>query len=138
EYCNAHYDGDYTVNATRIREFFEDVIFHKFTKKKTNVNAGYSGVVGRAPLDLNKPEDEEELERREKQKSSWVPLEQSHSLELADPPISLVDTHIAENLEAATVEGQEPAMSDDIIDEDGASMRIRRMKTISKKRLEDQ
>ncbi|KAF9997049.1 hypothetical protein BGZ80_007094 [Entomortierella chlamydospora] len=117
---HTHYDGDYTVNATRIREFFEDVIFHKFTKKKINTNVGYSGVVGRVPLDLDKPEDEEELERREKQKSSWVPLEQSHSLELADPSIPLVDTHIAENSEATTVEGQEPAMSDGIIDEDGS------------------
>ncbi|KAF9157597.1 hypothetical protein BGX21_004536 [Mortierella sp. AD011] len=49
EYCNKHYDGDHTVNATRICEFFEDII-KKFTKMKININVGYSEVIGRAPL----------------------------------------------------------------------------------------
>ena len=53
-----------------------------------------------------------------KAKPSWVPLEQTDSLELADPSLPLIDTYIADNLEATTVEGQKPAMSDDVIDED--------------------
>ncbi|KAG0006470.1 hypothetical protein BGZ80_005273, partial [Entomortierella chlamydospora] len=85
KFCDKHYDGDYTVNAVRILEFFKAVVFHKQARKKININVGCNEVVGRAPLDLDIRENEEELERREKQKSSCE---------------------------------QEPAMGDDIIDED--------------------
>ncbi|KAF9342549.1 hypothetical protein BGX26_007315, partial [Mortierella sp. AD094] len=113
-----HYDGDYSANAARILEFFEAVVFKKLARKKISMNNGYNRVVGRASLDLDIPEYEEELERREKQKSSWVPLQQSYSLEPAELPLPLVDTYIGEPSEVTAVEGQERTMSDEVIDED--------------------
>ncbi|KAF9079042.1 hypothetical protein BGX27_007178, partial [Mortierella sp. AM989] len=66
------------------------------------------------------PEDEEKLERKEKQKSSWVPLEESYSLEPTESPLPLVDTHIGEHSEATAIARQERHTSDEAIDDDGS------------------
>ncbi|KAF9093787.1 hypothetical protein BGX27_001569, partial [Mortierella sp. AM989] len=109
EFCDKHYDGDYSVNAARILEFFKAIVFKKLARKKFSMNGGYSGVVGQAPIDLDIPGDEEELERREKQKPSWVLIEES--------PPPLADIHNGEHSEATAVERQE-SMSEEVIDED--------------------
>ncbi|KAF8968433.1 hypothetical protein BGZ46_010864 [Entomortierella lignicola] len=45
-YCEERYDGDCSVSAPRILEYFKKVIFKRTVKRYVDPNIGYNGVVG--------------------------------------------------------------------------------------------
>ncbi|KAG0007383.1 hypothetical protein BGZ81_004932, partial [Podila clonocystis] len=47
-FCDERYEGDCSVDAARILEYFTSVIFKQTVKKYIHQEAGYSGVVGQA------------------------------------------------------------------------------------------
>ncbi|KAG0008443.1 hypothetical protein BGZ81_004083 [Podila clonocystis] len=73
-YCDAHYDGDYTVNAEHMLPYFEDLVFRRTSKKFVVPDIGYDGVIGLRPVGWKPPNPKRQ--RAAKQNTAieeWIP-----------------------------------------------------------------
>ncbi|KAG0302531.1 hypothetical protein BGZ99_002968, partial [Dissophora globulifera] len=118
-YCDERYDGDCSVNAARVVDYFKDVVFKRTVRKLINAKAGYSGIVGVGVPQTSSKKQKQKKKRKGKRKD--------RDADSDSPGESNVDDEDGDDDEDYEGEGnseddEEDGEGEDVVYEEGGSL----------------